>query len=281
VATSAKKTSATKSGKAGSISTAKASASKKAAGLRAASSARGKAVSAKGAKINVKTATKKTAPKAAAKPAAKPAPKGVPSKAVPAKAAPAKAAPSKAKAPENGKKAAAKPVAAPAKAPAAVEAAPTPAQGPTAGPTKPGKASPPPRLTVRTPVGADELKQKIGALATATGQIRNLKRGLQKSFFEIGSILKDIDDRRLYEVKGYGSFEAFLEREIDLGKQLGLRLSRAVQVFQREAALQAGLERVSAAIAVFDGEVDPNAAPPATSPTSSGGFRSPIPFHKQ
>ncbi|MDQ3031831.1 MAG: hypothetical protein M3Y87_05390, partial [Myxococcota bacterium] len=157
-----------------------------------------------------------------------------------------------------------------------------PVAAPASGAGKPGKPpSPPPRLTVRTPVGADELKQKIGALATATAQIRTLKRGIQKSFFDIGMILKDIDDRKLYEVKGYGSFEAFLEREIDLGKQLGLRLSRAVQIFQREAAVQAGLDRVSAAVAVFDGEVDPNAVPPASSPTSSGGARSPIPFHKQ
>ena len=81
-------------------------------------------------------------------------------------------------------------------------------------------------------------------------------------------------------MKGYGSFEAFLEREIDLGKQLGLKLSRAVYVFQREAAVEAGLERVSAAIAVFDGEVDSNATSATGTPTSSGGARSPIPFHK-
>ncbi|WP_157069208.1 hypothetical protein [Sandaracinus amylolyticus] len=154
---------------------------------------------------------------------------------------------------------------------------PPPPPAPAAGLAKPTA----PRLTVRTPVGADELKQKIGALATATANIRNLKRSLQRSFYDIGLILKDIDERKLYEVKGYGSFEAFLEREIDLGKQLGLRLARAVQVFQREAATQAGLDRVSAAIAVFDGEVDPSLAPPpGTAPTSSGGARSPIPFHK-
>lgn len=137
-----------------------------------------------------------------------------------------------------------------------------------------------PRLTVRAPEGADALKQKIGALATATSQIRNYKRALQKSFFDIGLILKDIDEQKLYEVKGYGSFEAFLEREIDLGKQLGLKLSRAVHVFQRDAALAAGLDRVSAAIAVLDGEVDASSTPTAGAPSSSGGARSPIPFHK-
>jgi hypothetical protein len=174
---------------------------------------------------------------------------------------------------------------APTKSPAPTSP-PTPAAplSATAATTAPGvrpSRPPPPRLTVRTPAGADELKQKIGALATATAQIRHLKRTLQKSFYEIGSILRDIEERRLYEVKGYGSFEAFLEREIDLGKQTGLRLTRAVHVFQRDAAVQVGFDRVVAALAVFDGEVDPTAAPPAATPTSSGGARSPIPFHKQ
>lgn len=186
----------------------------------------------------------------------------------------AKAAAPAGKSAPKGKKAASKP-AGPAKA--KVDEKPTAAPGPTAGLAKPSA----PRLTVRTPARADELKQKIGALATATANIRNLRRSLQRSFFDIGLILKDIEERNLYEVKGYGSFEAFVEREIDLGKQLGLRLARAVQVFQRDAALQAGLDRVSAAIAVLDGEVDPSATPPTAAPSSSGGARSPIPFHKQ
>jgi hypothetical protein len=163
----------------------------------------------------------------------------------------------------------------PAKAASSVGA---PAAGPKETPS--GKPTPP-RLTVRTPAGADELKQKIGALATAIAQIRTLKKTLSKSFFEIGLILRNIGEGKLYEVKGYGSFEAFVERELDLGKQTALRLARAAQVFQREPALEAGIDRVVAAIAVFDGEVDPSAVPPAPSPTSSGGARSPIPFHKQ
>ncbi|WP_236607748.1 hypothetical protein [Sandaracinus amylolyticus] len=247
-------------------------------------------------------AAKSAASKPGRAPAA-PAKKSVPSKAAvekPTKPVKAAAAPKTAKAaapvpaakkatplPKQPAKTMAKPekVAKPEKAEKAEKVAaekaggsePPPAPAPAAGLAKPTA----PRLTVRTPVGADELKQKIGALATATANIRNLKRSLQRSFYDIGLILKDIDERKLYEVKGYGSFEAFLEREIDLGKQLGLRLARAVQVFQREAATQAGLDRVSAAIAVFDGEVDPSLAPPpGTAPTSSGGARSPIPFHK-
>lgn len=134
----------------------------------------------------------------------------------------------------------------------------------------------PPKLTVRVPAGADELKAKIGALATAAAQIRNLRRTLARSFMDIGDILAEIRDRRLYEAKGFGSFEAFLEREIDLGRVTSLRLVRAVELFQRPAALAGGMDRVLAAVAAFDGDVDL-----ANPQTSAGALRSPIPFHKR
>ncbi|MFN9808983.1 MAG: hypothetical protein ACK6CU_05030 [Deltaproteobacteria bacterium] len=137
----------------------------------------------------------------------------------------------------------------------------------------------PPKLTVRQPAGADELKAKIGALATATAQIRALKRTLARSFMDVGTILIDIRDRRLYEAKGYGSFEAFLEREIELGKTASLRLTRAVELFQRPAAISGGMDKVLAAVAAFDGDTETQSGP--TPPTSSGGLRSPIPFHKR
>jgi hypothetical protein len=150
----------------------------------------------------------------------------------------------------------------------------------TAAPAVPERRSKiPPKLTVRQPVGADELKAKIGALATATAQIRNLKRTLARSFMEVGAILIDIRDKRLYEAKGYGSFEAFLEREIELGKTTSLRLARAVDLFQRPAAVAGGMDKVLAAVAAFDGDGETQSGP--TPPTSSGGLRSPIPFHKR
>ena len=120
----------------------------------------------------------------------------------------------------------------------------------------------PPKLTVRAPVGADELKAKIGALATATAQIRNLKRTLSRSFMDVGVILIDIRDKKLFEAKGYGSFEAFLEREIDLGKTTSLRLIRVVHTFHREAALELGMDRLFMALmAIEAGDTTPEARP--------------------
>lgn len=136
------------------------------------------------------------------------------------------------------------------------------------------------RAPARTPERAEELKAKIGALATATGQIRALKRSLNKSFHDVGQLLREIQLRKLYEVKGYGSFEAFLEREIDLGKQLSLRILKISQIFQRDAAVSYGLDRSIAALASLEGEVESQASTPATAPTAAG-TRSPIPPHKQ
>ena len=186
--------------------------------------------------------------------------------------------------PAKKAKAAPRKAAKPAKPVVKSAPAKVPSKAPAAAPASPmlRKSRIPPRLTIRSPVGADELKAKIGALATQTAQIRALKRTLSRSFYDVGNILIDIRDRKLYEAKGYGSFEAFVEREIELGKQLSLKLVRIVTMFIREAAIAIGLERASAGIAAIDGETETQAQPqPPSAPTTPGIARSPIPFHKQ
>jgi hypothetical protein len=106
-------------------------------------------------------------------------------------------------------------------------------------PPLPGSA----RATIRTPTGAEDIKQKIAELHQALTQIKALRKNLAKSFFDIGVILKDVQVRQLYLAKGFGSFEAFLEREMDLGKTTSLRLVRISQIFQKDAALEYGMER--------------------------------------
>ncbi len=129
---------------------------------------------------------------------------------------------------------------------------------------------------MRTPERAEELKAKLGALSSATAQIKGLKRSITKSFYEIGQILVEVQSKKLYDVKGYGSFEAYVERETELGKQLALRLVRVPQIFVKEAALAAGVERATAAVSVFDGDGD------STSSGSAGGLPRPaLPPHKQ
>ena len=217
-----------------------------------------------------KVVAKAKASAPAKKPAAAP-------KAAPAKAAPPKASAAPPKAATPVKPAPAKP--APSGSPAPIKAAPAPKPGSLLNPPPAPKS----RLTAREPASADDLKMKIGALATSINQIRAVKRSIQRSFWDVGNILVDIRDRKLYVAKGYGSFEAFLEREIELGKTTSLRLARAVQIFVKEPAVAAGMDRVIAVVAAFDGEAEPSATAQArnTSPTSVGLTRSPIPFHKQ
>jgi hypothetical protein len=115
-------------------------------------------------------------------------------------------------------------------------------------PPLPGSA----RATIRVPTGAEDIKQKIGELHNALVQVKAHRKNLGKGFYEIGSILRDIQARRLYEAKGYGTFEAFLEREIDLGKLTSLRLVRVVSTFLKEAALEYGMDRVFNAITALE-----------------------------
>jgi hypothetical protein len=119
-------------------------------------------------------------------------------------------------------------------------------------PPLPGSA----RATIRIPTGAEDIKQRIGDLHNSLVKIKALRKNLGKGFYDIGGILKDIQARRLYEAKGYGTFEAFLEREIDLGKTMGLRLVRVCTTFIKEAAHEHGLDRVINALMALEGGLE-------------------------
>lgn len=129
---------------------------------------------------------------------------------------------------------------------------------------------------VKTPKQAGDLKARFTELANATNQIKALKRALQKNFYEVGEILTKVQQERLFEVKGYGSFEAFVEREVDLGTQTCLSTARIFQTLQREAALAAGFERASAAVAALDGASEQRDGMPAKHVGMSA-----VPLHKQ
>ena len=121
-----------------------------------------------------------------------------------------------------------------------------------------------------------ELKAQFARLSAATSQITGLKRSLNKSFYDVGTLLNQIRNERLYEVKGYGSFESFVERELDLNKVLCMRAARIAEAIHRDQALAAGLERAAAAVAALDGETEP-VAPTRPAGSPAGG----IPVHKQ
>jgi hypothetical protein len=130
-------------------------------------------------------------------------------------------------------------------------------------PAPPGSA----RATIRVPSGAEEIKAKIGELHNQTQKIRTLRKRLEKGFFEIGQVLTEVQQQELYLAKGYGSFEAFLEREIDLGKQTSLKLIKIAHIFQQEAALDYGMDRLFSALSALEGE---SSVPKPTIPSAPG-----------
>lgn len=115
-------------------------------------------------------------------------------------------------------------------------------------PPRPGSA----RATLRTPEQAEEIKERISRLHQALGRIRVLRKNLTGGFFEMGLLLKNICEEKLYDAKGYNSFETFCEREIDLPKNTVLKLARVPDVFQESAALECGLEATLSALDAFD-----------------------------
>jgi hypothetical protein len=141
-------------------------------------------------------------------------------------------------------------------------------------PPLPGSA----RATIRTPVDAEDIKERVRDLHAALAQIKGLRKNLAKNFFEIGLLLKNIESRKFYEAKRFPSFESFVEREIDLGKTTALRLVRVVGLFQREGALEVGMDRVFAAVTAIDsggGESEATRIPQAPPSTTSLPMRPP------
>ncbi|MEM6791480.1 MAG: hypothetical protein AAF715_28440, partial [Myxococcota bacterium] len=129
-------------------------------------------------------------------------------------------------------------------------------------------AEPPPpgsaRATLRIPDEAEEIKSKVAHLHQLTSKVRTLRKRLDRNFFEIGELLAEVQRNELHVAKGFSTFEAFLDREIELPRTVSLRLIRIIVTFQRETAYDFGLERLTAALAALDGEV-PAAAPSAVS----------------
>src|SRR6478735_7216978 len=86
----------------------------------------------------------------------------------------------------------------------------------------------------------------------AAARILALRKNLDDGFFQIGVELKRIQDEKLYEAKGYSSFESFAERELDLGKATAAKLARVPVIFLEAAACHHGIQGVLAAIDALD-----------------------------
>ena len=235
---------------------------------KAAAPKRGDAAAAASKTVRAVTAPKPTAPKKpvkVTKPAGKAAPAPSAKAAVTAKAAPAPAA-KKAGKPAKAEKSRTKDS---TKA-TANDMAKDVAKDGTAGRMRDPIA---PIDTIRTPAKADDLKVRLGRISSVIAQLRTLKRTMERSFFEVGELLTEVQESRLFEVKGYGSLESFLDRETELGSSAGVRAMRATTVFQKAAAETAGFSRISAALRALDGEPE---APSVGARHSSGS----LPPHK-
>lgn len=131
-----------------------------------------------------------------------------------------------------------------------------------ASPAPPGSA----RATLRTPEAAEQIKAKVSELHNTLVRIRALRKNFNDKFFELGVLLGRIKDGELYVAKGYSSFETFLEREIDLSKNILLRVERVPRVFLESAAKDYGFEPLLAALESLDGITITKAAPVVTRP---------------
>jgi hypothetical protein len=144
-----------------------------------------------------------------------------------------------------------------------------------------GAPPPPPRPTsagslhtpARAPAEAEALKERLKKVMGDLSRLRALKRTIQKNFWEVGLVLQELSAPDMFGAKGYGSWESFVEREVEkdlFGRTYVQDLVRIVRVFQRERAEEFGLERLRSALKVL--YPDPSGGLGGVSPGEGGGM---------
>jgi hypothetical protein len=109
-------------------------------------------------------------------------------------------------------------------------------------------------------------------LHDALTRLRGMKKQLADRFFEVGTVLRHIREAKLFDAKGYASFESFVEREVDLGSRiLALRLARIPEVFLEDAARAHGLDALLAALEALEQAPQKAQKPAARPPAGARG----------
>jgi hypothetical protein len=77
-----------------------------------------------------------------------------------------------------------------------------------------------------------------------TNEIHRLKGSVGRGMFEIGVRLGRIADERLWEARGYASFEDYLEQGVSFSRSTGYKLIRIARHFNAEIAERYGVEKL-------------------------------------
>jgi hypothetical protein len=118
-------------------------------------------------------------------------------------------------------------------------------------PPPPGSA----RASLRTPRDVDDIAYQIELLHSALARIRGHKRTVSVTFWEVGQILEEIADFRLYAAKGYASLAHMLEREdLPWDKATCLAIFRLKNVIRADVAKQIGIVRAFDLLKVLEAQ---------------------------
>jgi hypothetical protein len=81
--------------------------------------------------------------------------------------------------------------------------------------------------------------------------VNNLKNKLEQNFIELGQLLSDLKRSKIYRLKGYETFNSFVESEFSLGRSMASKLVQVFDIFiqdmdQDEATIkEIGLDRLA------------------------------------
>jgi len=98
---------------------------------------------------------------------------------------------------------------------------------------------------------ASDSVQKAGMrreLERETKKILRLKGEVARSFWDLGDSLCRVQDKKLYQAKGYQTFEEYLEKGVKIGRTNAYQLMKLARNFSREIAIKYGKEKLLCAI---------------------------------
>jgi RNA polymerase subunit RPABC4/transcription elongation factor Spt4 len=107
---------------------------------------------------------------------------------------------------------------------------------------------------VKAPRDTDEALMKLeGELTDRLARLSSLKWNTVDNTYEMGLLVKEIQDRQLYRARGYGSFSQFAAKELPIARQTAYQMVQIVEQFTKQEFLDVGFRKLKTIAGLEEG----------------------------
>ena len=104
------------------------------------------------------------------------------------------------------------------------------------------------------PRDTDEALMKLeGELTDRLTRLSSLKWNTVDNTYEMGLLVKEIQDRQLYRARGYGSFSQFAAKELPISRQTAYQMVQIVEQFTKQEFLDVGFRKLKTIAGLEEG----------------------------